>query len=104
MATEATKPIGKRKLGCWGTFLVILAFSAVVSTINVVVNPDRERGAVPPPIEGASIHWYEPKNSNYVLEERRKITKVEPGYVTMTRPTGESLRVPREKYDGFARR
>lgn len=100
-----TKPASPRKgkLSGWATFFLFLGFAVVVSTIKVLVDPDREFGKVPAPVEGADIHWYERKNEDYVLEERRHITLVEPGYVTMTRPDGESLRVPRVKYDRSAR-
>jgi hypothetical protein len=104
MTTNSPASSGKRKLGCWTILLFVLGIAIVGGTIKTLVAPDRQFGSVPAPVVGATIHWYERKNDDYVLQERRVITRVDSGYVTMTRPSGEVLTVPRVKYDEDARK
>lgn len=102
MSSDSKPSKPSLKTGCLGLIVV----TAVVTTMWAILMPEQflsEYGEAPDPVAGERVGWLEPQNSNYEIREMRTVVAVREGYVTLRRPSGDELTVPRDKYDAYAK-
>lgn len=102
MSAVTKPPKPSLKTGC----LSLVVVTAIVAALLAIFVPEyflSEYGEAPEPVVGERVGWLEPQNSNYEIREMRTVVAVREGYVTLRRPSGDELTVPRDKYDAYAR-